>query len=135
MLIPAKLKYRKQPRPHISGKASRGTVIAFGKFALKSIDTGWITSRQIEAARRALTRYIKRGGQLWIRIYPHKPITVSAAETPMGGGKGALDHFVAPVRKGKIIFEIDGIELETAKEALRLASHKLPVKTKFLVKA
>lgn len=134
MLIPAKLKFRKQPRPHIYGKAVRGSTIAFGKFALKSIEVGWITSRQLEAARRALTRYIKRGGQLWIRIFPDKPITVSAAETPMGGGKGSLDHFVCPIKKGRIIFELDGITEDIAKEALRLASHKLPVKTKFLIK-
>lgn len=134
MLIPAKLKFRKTPRPDAKGLSVNGSEIAFGKFALKSTENLWVTSRQIEAARRALTRYIKRGGQLWIRVFPDKPITTTAAETPMGGGKGSLDHFVAVVKRGKIIFELDGTTEETAREALRLAAHKLPVKTKFVKK-
>lgn len=132
MLLPSKLKHRKQPRPDAKGIATKGSVINFGKYALKSLDCAWITSRQIEAARRALTRYIKRGGQIWIRIFPDRPITVHAAETPMGSGKGALDHFVAPIKKGRIIFEMDGVSKEVAKQALKLASDKLPVKTKFI---
>ena len=135
MLIPAKLKHRKQPRPDAKGLSTKGHDISFGKYALKSVENSWVTSRQIEAARRALTRYIKRGAQIWIRIYPDKPITTSAAETPMGGGKGSLDHFVAVVKRGRIIFELDGITETIAKEALRLAAHKLPVKTKFIVKS
>jgi len=132
MLLPAKLKHRKQPRPKVKGTAQKGNLVSFGKFALKALESSWISSRQIEAARRALTRYIKRGGQVWIRIYPDKPITTHAAETPMGGGKGALDHFVSATKKGKIIFELDGVDKATAQEALRLAAHKLPIKTKFI---
>lgn len=116
------------------GKAYRGNKIAFGSFGLKSMDTSLVTSRQIEAARRAMTRYVQRGGKIWIRIFPDKPITRKAAEVPMGSGKGSLDHFSAVVKPGRIIFEIDGIEKDTAKEAMRRASHKLPVKTKFIVK-
>lgn len=134
MLLPAKLKHRKQPRPKFKGIAVKGSQISFGKFALKATESGWVSSRQIEAARRALTRYIQRGGQVWIRIFPDKPITTHAAETPMGGGKGALDHFVAIVKKGKIIFELDGVSKEIAQEAFRLAQHKLSVKTKFIIK-
>lgn len=134
MLLPAKLKHRKQPRPKARGKSLRGNQICFGEYALKSLDSSWITSRQIESARRALTRYMKRGGQLWIRIFPDKPITASAAESPMGSGKGALDHFVAVVKRGKIIFELGGVSKEVAAEAMRLASHKLPVKTRFITK-
>ena len=134
MLIPAKLKHRKQPRPDSKGVAVKGSQISFGKFALKSLENSWVTSRQIEAARRALTRYIKRGGQLWIRVFPDKPITATAAETPMGQGKGSLDHFVTVVKRGRILFELDGVPQEIAKEAMRLAAHKLPVKTKFVIK-
>ena len=134
MLIPAKLKFRKQPRPDAKGLSVNGSEISFGKFALKSQENLWVTSRQIEAARRALTRYIKRGGQIWIRIFPDKPITTTAAETPMGGGKGSLDHFVCVVKRGRIIFELDGITEEVAREALRLAAHKLPIHTKFIKK-
>lgn len=134
MLIPAKLKHRKQPRPNSKGVAVNGSKICFGKFALKSLENSWITSRQIEAARRALTRYIKRGGQLWIRVFPDKPITTKAAETPMGQGKGSLDHFISVTKRGRILFELDGVSEEVAKEAMRLAAHKLPVKTKFLIK-
>lgn len=134
MLLPSKLKFRKQPRPDAKGIAVKGHTLSFGKFALKALENSWLTSRQIEAARRALMRYIKRGGQLWIRIFPDKPITISAAETPMGGGKGALDHFIAVVKRGRIIFELDGIPEESAKEAFRLAAYKLPIKTKFITK-
>jgi large subunit ribosomal protein L16 len=134
MLLPSKLKHRKQPRPKARGKSLKGNQISFGDFGLKSLESKWITSRQIESSRRALTRHIKRGGQLWIRIFPDKPITTSAAESPMGGGKGSLDHFVAPIKKGRIIFELGGVAEDVAKEAMRLAAHKLPVKTKFISK-
>ena len=116
------------------GKAQRGNKISFGSFALKSLGTSWVTSRQIEAARRAMTRYVQRGGKIWIRIFPDKPITRKAAEVPMGSGKGSLDHFVAVVKPGRVIFEIDGVDIEVAKEAMRRASHKLPIKTKFISK-
>ena len=116
------------------GKAYRGNKIAFGSFGLKSMETSLITSRQIEAARRAMTRYVQRGGKIWIRIFPDKPITKKAAEVPMGSGKGSLDHFSAVVKPGRIIFEMEGVEEDVAKEAMRRASHKLPIKTKFIVK-
>ena len=134
MLMPKKVKHRKQQKGRMRGKAHRGSTIAFGSFALKSLGTSWVTSRQIEAARRAMTRYIQRGGKIWIRIFPDKPITRKPAEVPMGSGKGSLDHFAAVVKPGKIIFEMDGIEEEVAKEAMRRASHKLPIRTKFIVK-
>ena len=134
MLMPKKVKHRKQQKGRMRGKAHRGSTISFGSFALKSLGTSWVTSRQIEAARRAMTRYIQRGGKIWIRIFPDKPITRKPAEVPMGSGKGSLDHFAAVVKPGKIIFEMDGIEEEVAKEAMRRASHKLPIKTKFIVK-
>lgn len=134
MLMPAKLKHRKQKRGRMKGKAHRGSWISFGNYALKSLGVGWVTSRQIEAARRAMTRYIKRGGQVWIRIFPDKPVSCQPAETGMGGGKGSLDHFVAVVKPGRIIFELDGVSYDIAKEAMRLAANKLPIKTRFLVK-
>ncbi|MCX6812651.1 MAG: 50S ribosomal protein L16 [Candidatus Berkelbacteria bacterium] len=134
MLQPKKMKHRKQQRGKRGGDATRGFEINFGSFALKSLDRGWITAREIEAARRAMTRYIKRGGQIWIRIFPDKPITLKSAEVPMGSGKGAVDHFSAVVKPGTIMFEMDGVPLESAKEAMRLAAYKLRVKTKFLVK-
>ncbi|MCK4891078.1 MAG: 50S ribosomal protein L16 [Candidatus Pacebacteria bacterium] len=134
MLMPKKVKHRKQQKGRMRGKAQRGFSISFGSFALKSLETAWITSRQIEAARRAMTRYVQRGGKIWIRIFPDKPITRKPAEVPMGSGKGSLDHFVAVVKPGKIIFEMDGVEENVAKEAMRRASHKLPIKTKFIVK-
>ncbi len=134
MFGPKKTKYRKSQR--LRGKESRiatkGFRPAFGSFALKSLIGAEITARQIEAARRAMTRYVKRGGKIWIRIFPHKSITQKAAEVPMGSGKGALDHYVAVVRKGTVLFEMDGIDENTAKEAMRLASQKLPVKCKFI---
>lgn len=134
MLMPKKIKHRKQMKGRMRGKAQRGNTIAFGSFALKAMDASWITSRQIESARRAMTRYIQRGGKIWIRIFPDKPITSKPAEVPMGSGKGSLDHFSAVVRPGKIIFEMGGIDEKVAREAMRLASHKLPIKTKFIVK-
>lgn len=119
----------------VSGKSSRGTEVSFGSFGLKSVDAGLITARQIEAARRAMTRYIQRGGKVWIRIFPDKPMTKKGDETPMGKGKGSVDHFVAKVQQGKILFEMDGIAENIAREALRLASNKLGVKTKFVKKS
>ncbi len=132
--MPKKVKHRKMMKGKMRGKAQRGNIISFGSFAMKSLETSWVTSRQIEAARRAMTRYVQRGGKIWIRIFPDKPITKKPAEVPMGSGKGSLDHFSAVVKPGRIIFEMDGIEKDVAKEAMRRASHKLPVKTKFIVK-
>lgn len=134
MLVPRKLKHRKISRGKMRGVATRGSEISFGNFALKAQGRGWISARQIEAARRSITHYMKRGGKVWIRIFPDKPVTQQAAETGMGGGKGGLDHFVAVVRPGRIIFEIGGVSLETAQEALRLASHKLQIRTRFIKK-
>jgi len=132
MLQPMKTKYRKQHRRRgsFSGKATRGAQLAFGFVGLKAMDPGEITSRQIEAARRAMTHHLKRGGKIWIRIFPHKPITRKAAEVGMGSGKGSVEFYVALVKPGTILFELDGLTAESAREALRLAAHKLPVKTK-----
>lgn len=134
MLMPKKMKFRKQQRGKRRGLAYRGDQINFGKYAIKSLGCGWISARQIEAARRAMTRYIKRGGEVWIRVFPDKPVTSTSPEVPMGSGKGALDHFVAVVRPGRILFEMDGVPYDVAKEAMRLAAHKISVKTKFVVK-
>jgi len=134
MLIPKKIVHRKVFRPVIKAKAARGNEISFGHYALKAKTSAWVTSRQIEAARRAMTRYIKRGGEVWIRIFPSTPITKQPAETGMGGGAGGLDHFVFSVEAGRILFEMDGVTPEIAKEAMRLAANKLPVKTSFIVK-
>ncbi len=134
MLQPKKTKHRKHFKGRMKGNAHRGSTIAFGSFGIKALDEIFITSRQIEAARIAATRYMKREGQLWIRIFPDKPITNKPAEVRMGKGKGALDHWVAVVKPGRIIFELDGVSSEVAKEALRLAAQKLPVKTKFVVR-
>lgn len=134
MLQPKKTKHRKQFKGRMKGNAQRGTEISFGSFAIKAIDPIFITSRQIEAARIAATRYMKREGQLWIRIFPDKPITSKPAEVRMGKGKGAVDHWVAVVRPGRILFELDGVKKDVAEEALRLAAQKLPVKTKFVVR-
>ena len=131
MLMPKRVKWRKQQRGRMKGKASRGTEITFGDYGLQALEPGWVSARQIEAARRALVRYMRRRGKVWIRIFPDKPITVKQAETRMGKGKGAVDHWVAVVKPGRILFEISGLEKEGAQEALRLASHKLSVKTKF----
>lgn len=134
MLMPKRVKYRKMQRGRMKGNATRGTEIAFGSFGLKALDMGWITSRQIEAARVAMTRYMKRDGKSWIRIFPDKPVTKKPAETRMGSGKGAPEFWVAPVKPGCIMFEIDGVPKATAEEALRLAAAKLPIKTKFVVR-
>ncbi len=134
MLMPRKTKYRKLQKGRNAGLATRGTEINFGRFALKALENERINSRQIEAARRAMTRYIKRGGKIWIRIFPHTPVTSKPAEVPMGSGKGAIDRYVAKVQAGKILFELDGVPEETAKEAMRLAARKLPIKTKFMVR-
>lgn len=131
MLIPKKLKHRKHHRGHTKGKSTAGNYLSFGSYGLRALSNGWVTSRQIEAARRAMTRYVQRGGKIWIRIFPDKPITMKGNEIPMGGGKGAVDHFVAVVKKGRILFEIDGVTEIQAREAMRLASHKLPVTTNF----
>ncbi len=135
MLMPRKTKYRKAQKGRNTGLATRGTEISFGSYGLKALGNERITSRQIEAARRSMTRYIKRGGKIWIRIFPHTPITKKPAEVRMGSGKGALDHYVAKVQAGKILFEMDGVSEDVAKEAMRLAAYKLPIKTKFMVKA
>lgn len=134
MLMPKKTKYRKMMKNPQTGKATRGQNIDFGKIAIKAMEPGWITSRQIEAARRAMTRYVKRGGKIWIRIFPDKPVTKKPNEVRMGSGKGNLDHYVAVVKPGRVLFEMDGVDIEIAKEAMRLATHKLPVKTKIIVK-
>lgn len=134
MLIPKKVKHRKHHRGHNKGLATSGAVIAFGSYALKATEGSFVTARQIESARRAMTRYVQRGGKIWIRVFPDKPVTVHGNESPMGGGKGAVDHFVAVVKKGRIMFEMDGVTEAQAREAMRLAAHKLPVKTKFLIK-
>lgn len=132
MLVPKKTKYRKAQRGRLKGTAQNGTRIAFGTYGLKALTRGYINSRQIESARRAMTRFLKRGGKIWIRIFPDKPYTRTAAETPMGSGKGSVEFYQAAVRPGRIMFEIDGVDEATAREALRLASHKLPVQTKIL---
>ncbi len=132
MLIPKKVKHRKHHRGHTRGKATSGTEIAFGSYGLKAMENGWLSSRQIEAARRAMTRSIQRGGKIWIRVFPDKPITFHGNESVMGGGKGSVEYFVAPVLKGRVLFEMEGVAVEAAAEAMRLAAHKLPLKTKFL---
>ncbi len=134
MLSPKRIKYRKRQKGRIKGTAARGHRIDFGDFGLKSLEPGWITSRQIEASRIALNRYMKREGKVWIRIFPDKPITKKPAEVRMGKGKGSPEYWVAVIRPGTIIFEIDGVTLEVAQEALRLAAQKLPVLTKFVVR-
>jgi large subunit ribosomal protein L16 len=134
MLQPKRTKFRKMQKGKIKGNAGRGHTIAFGSFALKTMDEGFITSRQIESARIALTRHMKREGKVWIRIFPDKPITAKPAEVRMGKGKGAPSHWVAVVKPGRIMFEADGVSLETAQEALRLAAQKLPVRTKFIIR-
>lgn len=134
MLQPKKTKHRKVQKGRIKGNAQRGAQLAFGSFAIKTLEPGRLTSRQIEAARIAVTRYMKREGQVWIRVFPDKPITSKPAEVRMGKGKGALDHWVAVIKPGRIMFEVDGVSLEVGKEALRLAAQKLPVTTKFVVR-
>jgi len=132
MLMPSKVKWRKPQRGRMRGKAYRGSKISFGTYGLKAQQPGWITSRQIEAARVAMTRHIRRGGKLWIRIFPDKAVTTTPAETRMGKGKGSPEYWVAVVKPGRILFELEGVPFSTAKEALRLASYKLPLKTKFV---
>jgi large subunit ribosomal protein L16 len=134
MLVPKKVKHRKQRKGKIKGIAQKGSFVNFGSYGLRVIKSGLITQRQIEAARRAIIRYLRKGGKMWIRIFPDKPITKKGQEVPMGGGKGSVDHYVAPVKEGRVVFEIDGISEEQAREAFRMASDKLPLKTKFLKK-
>ncbi len=132
MLSPKKVKFRKRMKGRMNGKAYRGSEISFGEFGLKAMEPCWITSRQIEAARIAMTRFIKRGGKIWIRIFPDKPITKKPAETRMGKGKGAPEYWVAVVKPGRMLYEMDGVSEEVAREAFRLAAHKLPIKTQFI---
>ena len=134
MLLPKRVKYRRVHRGRLTGKASRGNVVNYGDFGLQALEPAWITSRQIEAARIAMTRYIKRGGQVWIKIFPDKPVTEKPAETRMGSGKGSPEYWVSVVKPGKVLFEMGGVSIEDAKEAMRLASHKLPIKCKFVAK-
>ena len=135
MLMPKRVKFRRVQRGRMKGKASRGNTLAYGSYGLVATEPAWISSVQIEAARIAMTRYIKRGGQVWIKIFPDKPITEKPAETRMGSGKGAVEYWVAVVKPGRVLFEMDGIDEATAKEAMRLAGNKLPIKTKFISKA
>lgn len=134
MLLPKRVKFRRVHRGRMKGKATRGNKITYGEFGLQALEPGWITSNQIEAARVAMTRYIKRGGQVWIKIFPDKPITKKPAEVRMGKGKGAPEFWVSVVKPGRVMFEIGGIAEETAREAMRLAMHKLPIKCKFLIR-
>ena len=134
MLAPKRAKYRKQFRNRMKGLATRGSSIAFGSFGLKSLETAWVTARQIEAARRAMTHYTKRGGRIWIRIFPDKPVTKKPAETGMGSGKGDVNEYVAVVKPGTILFEMGALDAKVAQEAMRLAAHKLPIKTKLVSK-
>lgn len=135
MLLPKRVKYRRVHRGRLKGKATRGNKVTYGDFGLQALEPAWITSNQIESARIAMTRYIKRGGQVWIKIFPDKPITEKPAETRMGSGKGSPEYWVAVVKPGRVMFEIAGVPEETAREALRLAMHKLPIKCKFVAKA
>lgn len=134
MLSPKKTKFRKQHRGRMTGYATKGNTVAFGKYALQALESVWLTSRQIEATRRTITRYVKRGGKLWIRVFPDKPITARPAETRMGSGKGAPEYWVVVIKPGHILFEIDGVNQKIAQEAMKLASYKLPIKTKFVSK-
>ncbi len=134
MLMPKRVKHRKQMRGRMKGMARRGAVVAFGEYGLQALEPCWMTSRQIEAARRAIVHYVKRGGKLWIRVFPDKPVTAKPAETRMGSGKGSVDHWVAVVKPGRVIFEISGVPEDSAREAMRLASHKLPIKTQFVAR-
>jgi len=134
MQQPKRVKYRKVQRGRRRGKAQSGNTMGFGDFGLQALESAWITSEQIEAARRAITRHIRRGGKVWIRVFPDKPVSKKAAETRMGSGKGATDHWVAVVKAGRVMFEMGGVDEKVAREAIRLASHKLPIKTRFLVR-
>jgi len=135
MLVPSRVKHRKQHRGRMSGKAIRGNTVTFGDYGLMALECGWVTNRQIEAARIAMTRFIKRGGQVWIKIFPDKPVTAKPAETRMGSGKGSPEYWVAVVKPGRVMFELNGVSEEQAREALRLAMHKLPIKCKFVTRA
>jgi large subunit ribosomal protein L16 len=132
MLMPKRVKYRKQMRGRMKGKATRGTEIVFGEYGLQALEPAWVTARQVEAARRSIVRHVRRRGKYWIRIFPDKPVTAKPAETRMGKGKGAVDHWVAVVKPGRIVFELSGVSEEMAREAMRLASHKLPIKCQFV---
>ena len=132
MLVPKRVKHRKQQRGRMKGRAVKGTEITFGEYGLQALEPAWISNRQIEAARIALTRYIKRGGKVWVKIFPDKPVTAKPAETRMGSGKGAPEKWVAVVKPGRIMFELAGVDEEIARESMRLASHKLPIKTQFV---
>jgi len=134
MLQPRRVKYRKVHRGRLKGKAESGDTVAFGEYGLQALEPVWLTSRQIEAARRAIVHHIRRGGQVWVRVFPDKPVTKKPAETRMGGGKGSPDHWVAVVKPGRILFELAGVKEETAKEALLLASHKLPIGVQFVAR-
>lgn len=134
MLSPRRTKFRKQQRGRMSGIATRGNQVNFGEYALQALEPCWITSRQIEASRRAMTRYIRRGGKIWIRIFPDKPVTMRPAETRMGSGKGSPEYWVAVIKPGRVLFEIGGVPEETAREAMRLAAYKLPIKTKVITR-
>ena len=135
MLMPKRVKYRRVQRGRLKGKATRGNTVTNGQFGLVATEPAWITANQIEAARIAMTRYIKRGGKVWIKIFPDKPITEKPAETRMGSGKGSPEYWVAVVKPGRVMFEMDGVAEDVAREAMRLASHKLPIKTKFVVRS
>ena len=134
MLLPKRVKYRRQQRGRLTGTATRGNTVSYGEFGLQALEPAWITSNQIEAARIAMTRYIKRGGKVWIKIFPDKPITAKPAETRLGSGKGSPEYWVAVVKPGRVMFEIGGVSEELAKEAMRLAANKLPIKCKFITK-
>ncbi|MDI6785555.1 MAG: 50S ribosomal protein L16 [bacterium] len=134
MLMPKRVKYRKAHRGRMTGKSLRGSTISFGEYALQALEPAWITARQIESARIAMTRHIKRGGKVWIRVFPDKPVTKKPAETRMGKGKGSPEFWVAVVKPGRILFELSGVEKDIAEEAMRLTSHKLPIKTKFITR-
>jgi len=134
MLSPRKTKFRKQHRGRIRGKATRGNTLSFGDYGLQALEPSWITSRQIEAGRRAMTRYVRRGGKIWIRMFPDKPVTMRPAETRMGSGKGAPEYWVAVIKPGRIMYEMNGVPESTAREAMRLAAFKMPIKTKFIVR-
>jgi large subunit ribosomal protein L16 len=135
MLMPAKVKYRKQHRGRCTGVASRGSSLNFGSFGLKALEPGWLTNRQIEAGRIAMTRYVKRGGKIWIRVFPDKPVSKKPQETRMGKGKGAPEFWVAVVRSGRMLYEMEGVDASVAREAMRLAAHKLPLRTRFVMKS
>lgn len=132
MLIPKRVKHRKQHRGRMAGKATKGNFVAYGEYGMQALECGWINSRQIEAARVAMTRYMKRGGNVWIKIFPHKPVTEKPAETRMGSGKGSPEYWVAVIKPGRVMFEVSGVTEDVAREAIRLAQHKLPVKSKFI---